>query len=300
MSIRETRLLYGHGSHAGPRETNEDTVLCIELEDGRWLMGVADGMGGLEHGERASRTALGTLYKALNDGNGLAQAAQLANEAVVRESGGEKRGTTLVAALIKGTTVEIVNVGDSRAYHLDPLGLVQVTRDHTMGSEAEKEGAFTAAEVAASPWSNALARYLGAEKALEVDYFGPFEVEKGGWLLLCSDGFHRVFSMEEMEGELGPETDPEAAAGRLVQEALDRGTEDNVSVAVAYRPGPPRAQATVPAKTTQRRAGTGPSTPSTSKKVARRLEKKRKKWWIIALVLTLLTFGAAATAWWLA
>lgn len=296
MNTLQTRLLFGHSSHSGPRETNEDTVLCIELEDGRWLVGVADGMGGLENGEEASRTALGTLYKALNQGHDLVRGARMANEAVIRECEGEERGTTLVAALLSGTTAEVVNVGDSRAYHFDPLGLVQVTRDHTMGSEAEKEGAFTAAEVAASPWSNALARYLGAEKDVEVDYFGPFEIEKGGWLLLCSDGLHGVFPTDELENELGPETDPEAAAERLIQQALAREADDNISVALAYRPGPQRIQAVPSAIEGTAKTSKGPATPSLSRKVAERQKKKRRKL-VVTLVVLLLLIGAIAIVW---
>lgn len=298
MSDRDSHLQFGHASHAGPRETNEDTVLTIDLGDGRWLVGLADGMGGLEQGEMASRTALGTLYKGLSEGQGLVQAAQAANRTVVRESDGEERGTTLVAALVSGTTAEIINVGDSRAYHFDPLGLVQVTRDHTMGSEAQKEGAFTAAEVAASPWSGALARYLGAGNEIEVDYFGPFEIEKGGWLLLCSDGLHRVFSLEDMEAELGAETDPEAAAERLVQKALDRGTDDNVSVALAHRPGPTRARHPTARVNNSTGAKPDPSTPTLSRKVEER-EKSRRRRLFFTLVIPILLIGALAAVWWL-
>ena len=74
----------GHHSHAGPRESNQDTVLSIALPGDRWLMAVADGMGGLEDGERASQTALGALYRGLSDGKGIMEAVASANDGAIR------------------------------------------------------------------------------------------------------------------------------------------------------------------------------------------------------------------------
>lgn len=299
MNSSGKRLTFGHSTDAGPRETNEDTVLCIELPDGRWLLGVADGMGGLAKGDVASKTALGTLYRSLSEGRDLLQAAQDAHTAVQKEGSEEEMGTTLVATLFSGTIGEVINIGDSRAYHLDPLGLVQVTRDHTMGQEALKEGAFTAAEVASSPWAGALARYLGDDKAADVDYFGPFEIEKSSWLLLCSDGVHRVFSTEELEAELEQDTDPEETARRIVKAALEKGADDNVSVAVAYRPGPVKEKG---GPTRPGGATIGPDTrrpSSTDRKPTSRRKKKKR-----TLILSLIGFPMLAITiflvwWWL-
>jgi len=236
MTAAAGDLLFGFHSHEGPREANQDTVLSIALPDGRWLAAVADGMGGLERGGLASRTALGAVYRHLSAGAGLVAAMIEANAAVYEEAKGQKLGTTVVAALVAGNLAEIANVGDSRAYHFDPLGLVQVTQDHTKGEEAVRDGSVTEGELASSPWAGALSRYLGAEEAVEVDYFGPLDIHEGGWLLLCSDGLHRVFQTEEMEAVLSNESNPEAAARRFVEAALERSTEDNVSVALVFRP----------------------------------------------------------------
>jgi len=230
-------LLFSSLSHGGPRETNQDTVLSIELPDGRWLTAVADGMGGLAKGEQASKTALGALYRHLSEGAGLVDAIIEANVAVFEEAQGQQSGTTVVAAILTGNVVEIANVGDSRAYHLDPLGLVQVTQDHTMGVEAVQDGSVTESQLASSPWAAALSRHLGAGKEVKVDHYGPFDIHEGGWLLLCSDGLYRVLSADELEAILFKESNPEEAARRLVEEALERNTEDNVSVALVFRPG---------------------------------------------------------------
>ena len=112
-----------------------------------------------------------------------------------------------------------------------------------MGLEAVRDGSVTEGLVESSPWAGALSRHLGAEEEVEVDYFGPFDLHEGGWLLLCSDGLHRVFSIHELEAILIRESDPEEAARRLVEEALERNTKDNVSVALMFRPGRTRDKA---------------------------------------------------------
>jgi serine/threonine protein phosphatase PrpC len=243
MTASVKDLLFGSHSHRGPRETNQDTVLSIAIADHRWLVAVADGMGGLAKGELASKTALGALYQHLSDGAGLVTAIMEANAAVHEEAKGQKIGTTLVAALLTGNVAEVANVGDSRAYLFDSLGLLQVTQDHTMGEEAVRDGSINASQLASSPWAGALSRYLGADEGVVVDHFGPFEIHEGGRLLLCSDGLHRVFSTDEMEAFLSKVSNPEEGARRLVEEALERNTEDNVSVALVFRPGGNRATA---------------------------------------------------------
>jgi protein phosphatase len=228
----------GHHTHQGPRETNQDVVLSIALPEDRWLLAVADGMGGLEEGELASKTALGALYQALSQGSSLADAVRDANAAVFEEAVGRPMGTTLVASVVSGRQAEIVNVGDSRAYQSDPLGLIQVTRDHTMASEAKEEGMphLAGFDGDAPQWGSALARYLGEGPEVKVDRFGPFDLIEGGWLLLCSDGLHGVLSADEMDELLVGRTDAQEAAAELVDEALSRETADNVSVALMHWP----------------------------------------------------------------
>lgn len=231
-------LRFGHHTHQGPRDTNQDTVLSIHLPDGRWLLAVADGMGGLEEGELASKTALGTLYKSLSEGAGLVEAVKAANTAVDREAQGRAMGTTLVAAVVSETRAEVVNVGDSRAYHSDLLGLIQVTEDHTMAYEALRDGSTPIDEIEdeSGRWANALGRYLGAGPQIDVDRFGPLDLLEGGWLLLCSDGLHGVMSLDEIDAFLVGKSDVDAAATGLVEEALKRNTGDNVSVVLAHWP----------------------------------------------------------------
>jgi serine/threonine protein phosphatase PrpC len=149
-------------------------------------------------------------------------------------------GTTLVAAVLSGRRAEFVNVGDSRAYCSDSLGLVQVTRDHTLAEEARRSGdpEAVALDPESNRWAAALARYLGSKTDVEPDRFGPLELTEGAWLLLCTDGLHDVMSLDEIDGFLRTHSDPQDAALGLVKEALDRGTGDNVTVALAAWPRP--------------------------------------------------------------
>jgi protein phosphatase len=236
MMDRPRDFLVGHQSHPGPRKTNQDTVLSVGLPDGRWLVAVADGMGGLTEGEKASKTALSTLFRSLSEGADLPGAVEDANLAVLREAPDKSIGTTVVAALLSGTRAEIVSVGDSRAYHMDPLGLVQVTRDHTMKEEAERTGAVPRGQMDSTPWAKALARFVGNQESVVADRFGPLELQEGGWILLCSDGLHEVLSQGELEAILTEETAPDQAAVRLVETALERNTQDNVTAALVHRP----------------------------------------------------------------
>jgi serine/threonine protein phosphatase PrpC len=165
-------------------------------------------------------------------------AANDANQAVIKEAEGRVMGTTLVAALIDGTSAEIINVGDSRAYCSDSLGLIQITQDHTMAAEAAQDATVLAHELETGPsrWAGALARYLGAEDKVKVDRFGPMELIEGGWLLLCSDGLHGVMEERELGTFFQEHTDAERAASGLVDQALERNTGDNISAVVAHWP----------------------------------------------------------------
>jgi len=236
MTVTSKTYLFGCHTDRGPRDTNQDAVLSTELPGGRWLVAVADGMGGLQAGDLASRTALRVFQESLRAGFGLVEAVEAANIAVFQEAKGEPMGTTLVAALTSDQGIEIINVGDSRAYHLDPLGFIQVTRDHTMAEEAARLGPEMDGQAVSAAWAGSLARFLGEGDTVQVDRVGPLDLHEGGWLLLCSDGLHGVMSRDDLELHLLEESDPTEAATKLVASALERTTLDNVAVALIYRP----------------------------------------------------------------
>lgn len=231
-------------SIAGQRPYQEDAVLTETLPDGRILVAVADGMGGHAAGEVASALALESLVESVQDGQGLPAAFRLANQRVrskAKEPDKKGMGTTLVVMLLDGDTYRVANVGDSRGYLLSAQGIEQLTQDHSFVEEAVERGQ-SREEAETSQWKDALTRSIGTDEKVEADVFGPFEVEPDTAVLLCSDGLYKALSDQEVKeiyirsGSVG------GAAQSLVTAALEGGSDDNISVAIAEFGQVPREQ----------------------------------------------------------
>ncbi len=220
----------------GRRPSNEDAVIVEALFGDRDLVAVADGMGGHAGGEVASGKALETLLSCLESSNDLAGAIREANTALQRasEANPEWRGmgTTLVALLRVGERYYVANVGDSRAYRIDADGIRRITEDHSFTAEAVSSGRLSEDEAERSPWRNALTRAVGTDAEVEVDVFGPFELEPPHVVVLCTDGLYRVMSDEELGSEVLSGRERVDGARDLVANALRRGSSDNISVAL--------------------------------------------------------------------
>jgi protein phosphatase len=227
------------------RKQNQDQILVREglgPKGESVLLAVADGMGGAAEGGRASREAVRVLAERLErwadrrPGDALDAAFEAANLSLVELSGQRRSyrgmGTTLVAVLTDGRQAWVANVGDSRAYHLSPAFIRQVTEDHSLVAEQVRAGYLNEQEAAASPRKNIITRALGNSDAVEVDIFGPVELRPGEVLLLCSDGLHSLVGESEMAA-LSTAFQPDQAAEKLVALANERGSPDNVSVVVA-------------------------------------------------------------------
>jgi PPM family protein phosphatase len=222
-------------SDRGRRSANQDGVIITDLPGGQELIAVADGMGGHAGGAIASATALQVLTKELSSGCDLAQAVRLANAAIFHESHNQPEylgmGTTLVALLRNGESYLVANVGDSRAYRLDPGGLRQITEDHSFLAEALRSG-VAAAEAEKSPWRNAVTRSVGTEPEVEVDCFGPFSALEAHTVLLCSDGLYKTISDAVLAELAGNGQKPAEVAKALAEAAFERGSDDNITVAL--------------------------------------------------------------------
>jgi PPM family protein phosphatase len=231
-----------HGStatytHAGRRRSNQDAVVVRTLGADVELISVADGMGGHLAGEVASAMALETLVARLEAGDTLEVAVQSANARVHGESQANPEysgmGTTLVALLRSRSEYWIANVGDSRAYRVDEAGIHALTDDHSYIAEAVRGGAMTAEAAARSPWRNALTRSIGTEATVAVDLFGPFSSTEPHAVLLCSDGLYKAVDDDVIReyvlstGAIGE------AVEMLAALAYRRGSDDNISVAMA-------------------------------------------------------------------
>ncbi|MEX2527888.1 MAG: protein phosphatase 2C domain-containing protein [Gemmatimonadota bacterium] len=219
----------------GRRDYQEDAALATTLSGGRKLLAVADGMGGHAAGEVASALTLKRLSQELEEGTPLAEAVRQANREVraqALEPGKKGMGTTLVALVVDGPSFVVANVGDSRAYLWKGGRLSQVSQDHSFVAEAMARGQ-SEEEAMASRWRDALTRSIGASEEVEVDLFGPFPVEDGSAVLLCSDGMYKTLSSGDVERILRGSSGGESAVRALSSEALTRGSDDNITVALA-------------------------------------------------------------------
>lgn len=230
-------------SVAGPRELNEDSG-CT----GPGLIAVADGVGGNAGGEVASAAVVSALATAASTGpdhrpgQGLLPAVRAANEALGRavDARPALRGmaTTLTAAVLRnddgGAAVDLVHVGDSRAYLLRAGQLVQLTDDHTLVAELIAAGRITPDEAHTHPFRSVLTAALhGSPGDLTSASTSTLPVLPGDRFLLCSDGLSSFVDDDVLERVLAEASGPESAVLRLLRDALVAPTRDNVTVVVA-------------------------------------------------------------------
>lgn len=230
---------------AGQRPYQEDAVLTEKLSDGRTLVAVADGMGGHAAGDVASALALETLVESLEDGRSLEECFVLANDRVraeAKDPGKRGMGTTLVVMLLDGDRYRVANVGDSRGYLLTDGEIRQITRDHSFVAEAMEKG-VSREDAQESKWKDALTRSIGTDASVEADVFGPFSVEPNTVVLLCSDGLYKSLDDSDVLDIYRRSGSPDGAAQALVTTALERGSDDNITVAVSEFGEFPREEA---------------------------------------------------------
>lgn len=224
------RLHIGASTHVGRvRKGNEDSYMADEP-----LFAVADGMGGHQGGEVASKLALDTLRKA-TDGVALAQAVQDANKAVFERAGRDPglagMGTTLTAFLVEGDTLRLAHVGDSRAYLMRDGELQRITTDHTVVEGLVEKGELTPQEASIHPQRSILTRAIGVDGEVQVDQ-ASIQPHPGDRLLLCSDGLTGMIEEADIQRILEEHEDPQAAADALVDAANEAGGQDNITAVI--------------------------------------------------------------------
>lgn len=223
------------------RNSNQDCVFCEENEIGRFpnLFLVADGMGGHQAGDLASRMCVNEIaaqiskIEARTPVGAFETAIQEANTRVYQKSledvAFSGMGTTLVGAVIQGNTVYIVNIGDSRLY-LYHETLRQITVDHSLVEEMVQSGEIQKEEMRTHPNKNIITRALGTDTSVRPDCF-EVKVEEGDVILLCSDGLTNMVDDTAIEETLREHRDDMKLAGEsLVQQANEAGGKDNISV----------------------------------------------------------------------
>jgi len=219
------------------RNANEDSLFTRAP-----LFVVADGMGGAQAGEVASKTAAETFHGELPPGppeNVLGRTIEAANrrvhELALSDPSLAGMGTTVTAAIVdpEGEEVAIGHVGDSRAYRLRGGKLEQLTRDHSLVEEMRRKGQLTDAQAEDHPQRSIITRALGPEPEVEVD-LQTVPAKPGDVFLICSDGLTTMLDDEHVARLLMRATTMEAAVRALVDEANRAGGRDNITV-VAFK-----------------------------------------------------------------
>ncbi len=232
------------------RPTNQD-IYQIEAreENDTALLVVCDGMGGANAGNVASRFAAqsfveyarGMLDRELDAAKRqalLTHALVQANDTVFSLAGRQPEfrgmGTTLVAALVQGDQVTVLNVGDSRAYLFDGSCLHQLTEDHSYVEEMRRQGRITEADARTHPQKNLITRAVGVEPDVDGDLFEA-RLAPGEMLLLCSDGLTGMVEDEKIAQTLKDAKTLALAGDALLTLALEGGGRDNITVALFTR-----------------------------------------------------------------
>jgi protein phosphatase len=220
------------------RQANEDSYFARAP-----LFAVADGMGGAQAGEVASRIAARAFERRRNVSDDepaegqLEEIAQQANREIHKlaqeDSSRAGMGTTLTAALLRDDEVAFGHVGDSRAYLLRGGELKRLTKDHSLVEELRRQGRLTEEQAEEHPQRSIITRALGPEPNVNVDTM-TFPARDGDIFLLCSDGLTTMVSDEEIRQILVSSGTLRAAVNKLVEAANRGGGRDNIT-AVAFR-----------------------------------------------------------------
>jgi PPM family protein phosphatase len=206
------------------------------------LFAVADGMGGAQAGEVASRLAASALEAGDSDGlEGLERLDALIQEANRRiydraasDPSASGMGTTMTVALVEGMTVAIGHVGDSRAYLVRGDQMEQLTEDHSLVNELLKSGKLSEEEAQVHPQRSVITRAVGTDPDVDVDGF-TIEAEEDDVFLLCSDGLTDMVEDEEILELVHEHRDDLDKAVQALVSAANRGGGDDNITAVAFR-----------------------------------------------------------------
>ncbi len=225
------------------RKMNQDAYEIRQLDKNTLLCVVCDGMGGAKSGNVASSLAVDVFSQEIQrtwtpsmewdkTDQMMKNAVKLANFTVYDQAMQFEEfsgmGTTLVAALVRGNRVSLINVGDSRAYVINQKGIRQITRDHSVVQMMVDRGELTAEMAKSYPGKNLITRAVGTEMTISGDIFRQ-ELSRGDFLLLCSDGLSNLLDDQEILFEVVHGVNKERCCKRLLDIAVSRGAPDNVT-----------------------------------------------------------------------
>lgn len=273
------------------RERNEDSYTA-----GEYVFAVADGLGGHNAGDVASRLAvepLAALDRSVEGtptdriADALGRAVDAANRAVYQRAQNDAKvrgmGTTLTAVAISNGAAHLAHVGDSRCYLIRDGEMTQLSSDHTLVARMVAEGKLSPAEAETHPQRSILTRALGAEPEVDVDTL-EIQLQVGDRLVLCSDGLSSVITEEQIQATVQDSKDLKETCKRLIEAANQRGGPDNITVVVVEVTGVPALRAGTAAPSTSRREVSPPAVPRDR---ARRVPVRALIWVLAVIVLGL-------------
>ena len=240
---------FGYRTDTGKqRERNEDAMVLLPKIG---IFGVADGVGGQNSGEIASRKAVTGIenYIKANPLNGadnlegkyrqnwlksyFLRCLQKINSEIRKEAlsdpAKEQMATTMVLCYLDQDSVYVINIGDSRAYILREGEMTQLTVDHTYVNKLIKAGTLSKSEARRHPQKNIITKALGSTKHTDPDFY-RFDLHVGDRILLCTDGLHGELTDDEIAAILKKRRDLNSICGLLVDTANKNGGHDNITV----------------------------------------------------------------------
>jgi serine/threonine protein phosphatase PrpC len=235
-------------SHVGLiRQINEDCADVVQKDDGVLLAIVADGMGGHQAGDIASKMAVNFIRDSFLETMGkascqewelwLKQTIRAANDHIFQYAAQHQQlhgmGTTVVTALCLAEHYIVGHVGDSRVYRYANEQLTIITEDHSLVHELVRSGQITREEAETHPQRNVITRALGTEEDVEVDVKTLIYSDEE-YILLCSDGLTNMISETQIIETLRHDVSIELIADQLINLALAAGGDDNVSLALLH------------------------------------------------------------------
>ena len=223
------------------RQINQDYVFASPKPQGNMpnLFIVADGMGGHNAGDYASKYTVDTIVSEIkksfekNPTIIIKKAIQIANKGVRQKASEDTTlygmGTTVVVATIIGRYLQVANVGDSRLYIVSPDEIKQITRDHSLVEEMVRMGGIDREAARTHPDKNIITRAIGVKELVLADFF-EVRLEKEDKILLCTDGLTNMLKDDEIHHIIESNKDVEAAARALIAAANENGGRDNIAV----------------------------------------------------------------------
>ena len=228
------------------RKINQDSIFASDRPVGNLpnLYIVADGMGGHNAGDFASRYAVNTVRDYIagsrekNPVKLIDEAIRLANRGIIREAGRHEEkygmGTTIVVTTVVDRYAYTANVGDSRLYLFEDGSLKQITKDHSLVEEMVRLGEITEEDARTHPDKHIITRAVGADEEIEIDFF-DYQLPPDSLLLMCSDGLTNMVTDEEIRKILLRGDGLEENVESLIGTANENGGKDNIAV-IMVRP----------------------------------------------------------------